>query len=114
MQATTQSIHYRYDFLKYRKVAYCATIAFLLFGIILYFTRGLVYSIDFAGGTELRISFEKPIDIANLGNALSKEARIQEVGIEKKSYLIQVSNTEHGVEQEVLGQLQAQITDNKA
>lgn len=114
MQATTQSIHYRYDFLKYRKVAYCATIAFLLFGIVLYFTRGLVYSIDFSGGTELRISFEKPIDIANLRSALDKEARIQEVGIEKKNYLIQVSNTEHGVEQEVLGQLQAQITDNKA
>lgn len=114
MQAGTQSIHYRFDFLKYRKIAYCASIVFTLLGVGLYFTRGLVYHIDFAGGAELRLSFEQPIDIAAVRSALSKEARIQEVGVDKKNFLIQVSSTEHGVEQEVLTQLQVGVPNNKA
>lgn len=113
MQVATQSIHYRYDFLKYRKVGYCASILFLLAGIALYFTKGLVYHIDFAGGAELRISFQQPIDIGVVRNALSKEVRIQEVGTDKKSFLVQVSSTDHGVEEAVLGQLSS-ISNNSA
>ncbi len=113
MQVATQSIHYRYDFLKYRKIAYGASLLFLALGIALYFTKGLVYHIDFAGGAELRISFEQPIDISTVRSALGKEARIQEVGIDKRSFLIQVSSTEHGVENEILTQLQSNISTNK-
>lgn len=114
MQVGTQSIHYRYDFLKYRKVGYCASMLFLLAGIVLYFTKGLVYHIDFAGGAELRVSFQQPIDIGTVRNALSKEARIQEVGSDKKSFLIQVSSTSHEVEDEILTQLSSSISENVA
>jgi len=114
MQVATQTIQYRYDFLKYRKIAYFASIFFTVAGIALYFTKGLVYHIDFEGGAELRVSFEKPMDIAAVRSALSKDVRIQEVGTEKKSFLLQVSNTEHGVEQEILGKFEKNIADNKA
>ncbi len=114
MQVATQSVHYRYDFLKYRKIAYIASLVFLGIGVALYFTKGLVYHIDFAGGAELRISFASPVDIATVRSALEKDTRIQEVGIDKKNFLIQVSSTEAGIEKEILSSLSQGIKDNKA
>lgn len=114
MQAATQSIQYRYDFLKYRKIAYGASLIFSVLGILLYFTQGLVYHIDFAGGAEIRLNFEKSIDIATVRASLSKEARIQEVGVDKKNFLVQVSSTEHGIEQELLSGLKQNIPNNAA
>ena len=112
MQATNQSIHYRYDFLKYRKFAYAASLIFLTIGVVLYFTKGLVYHIDFAGGAELRINFEKPVDISVIRGALGRDIRIQEVGNDQMDFILQVSSTDNSIEQEILTSLKSSIKDN--
>lgn len=115
MQATTRSIQYRYDFLKYRTIAFFASLAFLAIGIFFYIARGgFVYHIDFAGGTELRVSFNSAVTANDVRNAVGKEANIQEVGSDKRNYIIQVRDMEHGVEQSILAQLDKSIPGNKA
>lgn len=114
MQAT-QSISYRYDFLKYRKVALIASIACLAVGILFFFMRGgFVYHIDFAGGAELRINFEKSVNIDDIRGSLGKEANIQQIGSEKTSYLIQVRDTDPAVEKTIIDKLSVGIPENKA
>lgn len=64
------------DFLKYRVVTACVS-AFIIFGSIgLYFykerTRGyaFTYSIDFTGGTQVHLRFEKPVSSTHLKEIL--------------------------------------------
>ncbi len=58
------------DFLSKRKVAYIVSGTLILLGLISLFTRGLEFGIDFKGGTEIALSFEKEIDITDVRNDL--------------------------------------------
>jgi preprotein translocase subunit SecF len=55
-----------YDFLGKRKIAYTISITIFLIGFISIFVRGLEFGIDFKGGTEIVLQFEKPIDISEM------------------------------------------------
>ncbi|MCF8261426.1 MAG: protein translocase subunit SecF [Melioribacteraceae bacterium] len=52
------------DFLSKRKTAYIISGVLILAGIISLAVRGLELGIDFKGGTEVALKFEKPIDIS--------------------------------------------------
>jgi preprotein translocase SecF subunit len=56
--------NFNYDFLGKRKVAYLITGTLFLIGIIAALTRGFHFGIDFKGGSEIVLQFEKPISIA--------------------------------------------------
>ncbi len=52
-----------YNFLGKRKIAYAISGAFFLIGVIAAVTRGFQFGIDFKGGSEIVLQFEKPINI---------------------------------------------------
>ncbi len=83
------------NFLKYRYLCLAISILFILAGIVGYFIKGgFRYHIDFAGGAEIRISFEKPVEIAKLRATLSnygwEDAVIQSIGKDKKEFIVKV------------------------
>jgi len=55
-----------YDFLGKRKIAYLLSIAIFLIGLISMLIRGLEFGIDFKGGTEIVLQFDKPVDVAQI------------------------------------------------
>jgi preprotein translocase subunit SecF len=61
----------RYDFIKWRKWAYGLTALIIVPGLILLIAKGLNYSIEFTGGTEVQVlTHDRSIDAAKLRAAL--------------------------------------------
>ncbi len=60
------------DFVKYRKISLAIFVVIIFSGIFGYIkNNGFAYGVDFTGGTELRIKFSCPVDIAKLRHAIS-------------------------------------------
>ena len=60
-----------YDFLGNRKTFYIVSIAIIVIGFaVLLTTRSIPLGIDFSGGTELQIKFEKEVNISELREAM--------------------------------------------
>jgi len=60
--------NFNYDFLGKRKIAYTISTTLFLIGLISVIFRGLEFGIDFKGGTEIVLQFEKPIDVGKIRN----------------------------------------------
>lgn len=58
--------NFKFDFLSRRKYAYLISGSFLLIGIIGTILKGFHFGVDFKGGSEIVLQFEKPIQIANV------------------------------------------------
>jgi len=56
--------NFNYDFLGKRKVAYLISGTLFLIGVIAALTRGFQFGIDFKGGSEIVLQFERPIDVS--------------------------------------------------
>lgn len=54
-----------------RKTFYILSIALFLIGMLNIAFRGLVFGIDFKGGSEIVLQFEKPVDVAQIRNDLA-------------------------------------------
>lgn len=83
------------DFLKFRMWGFAFSFVLLISGFAAYFIKdGFNYHIDFAGGAEIRVSFQDKIDIGVLRSALSGEgwkgSVIQSVGKSGKDFLVKV------------------------
>ena len=82
------------DFLKYRYLCFALSIGFLIVGAGAYFVKGFKYHVDFAGGTSFNVSFEKPVEIAQLRKVVADngfgDAVIQSVGSVGDKFLIQI------------------------
>lgn len=52
-----------FNFIKHRRVAYAISLVLLVSGMVSLFVRGLNYGIDFKGGSEVVIRFDKPVDV---------------------------------------------------
>lgn len=79
------------------------SVATLVAGVAGYFVKGgFKYHIDFAGGTELRVGFANPIDIASLRGVVEdkiyKGAVLQSVGADNKQFLVRVGLDAQGGE----------------
>lgn len=59
-----------YDFIGNRKFGYMVTGFLLVIGLISIMTRGLHYGIDFKGGTEIQLRFEKSVEVSEVRRAL--------------------------------------------
>lgn len=85
-----------FNFIKHRKIAYAISLVLLLSGMVSLVTRGLNYGIDFKGGSEVVIRFDKPVDIHSL-RSIMKEAgvngSVKQYGIENTVLL---STDAHG------------------
>ena len=103
------------NFLKYRYLCFTLSFGFLVVGAIGYFINGFQYNVEFAGGTEFRVSCDKQLDISRLRSAVSakgwSDAVIQVIGSENKQFLVQIvghdgsigDKFEKGVGAELLG-----------
>ncbi len=58
--------NFNYDFLSRRKFAYVISAILFLIGLISVLLRGFHFGVDFSGGSEIVLQFEKPIDISNI------------------------------------------------
>ncbi|HSD62784.1 MAG TPA: hypothetical protein VLB50_03265, partial [Ignavibacteriaceae bacterium] len=58
--------HLNVDFLGKRKLFYIISISIFLIGLLNIIFRGLVFGIDFKGGTEIVLQFDKPVEIAEI------------------------------------------------
>lgn len=97
------------DFLKYRYIFYALSISFLVAGGIAYFTKGFQYYVDFAGGSEIRVSFSQPLETADLRKTLSqagyKDAVIQSIGRTGNSFLVQVKESQENIGEKIFKEL---------
>lgn len=105
------------DFLKYRHICYLTSLVALAAGIFFYvFVGGFRYHIDFAGGTELRLAFEKPIEISALRDGVRSknwsDATIQSLGHENKQYIVRVGLEEKDVENRFKADIAPLFDDN--
>lgn len=62
-----------YDFVGNKKKAYTVTAVLLIVGMLSLLFKGLGYGIDFKGGTEIQVKFEKMIEIGAVRSALNAE-----------------------------------------
>lgn len=71
-------------FLRWRWVALAVSITLLIASVALVSVRGLNWGVDFVGGQQIRVSFAKPVNIAELRNRLEAldvgDISIQELG----------------------------------
>jgi preprotein translocase subunit SecF len=85
-----------HDFIKYRRVAVLGSVVvnlLVLFGAVVY--PKLNYGVDFAGGTELQLKFNKPVEAGAVREEVSKlgfgEPTVQEYGAkEERQFLVRV------------------------
>lgn len=71
------------DFLGKRKLFYGFSSVLIVLGLLSMLVRGLELGIDFKGGTELALQFEKPINISEVRDALSQ---LELGGVEVKTF----------------------------
>jgi preprotein translocase SecF subunit len=90
--------HTKIPFVKYRHIAIGLSMVVIFGAIVLLFTKGLDFGIDFEGGTVIEISTHGPADISGLRTRLNKlglgEVQLQRFG-QDSDVLIRVG-TEHG------------------
>ena len=58
--------NFSYDFLTKRKIAYVLSASLFLIGLISVFIRGFEFGIDFKGGSEVVLQFQKPVKISDI------------------------------------------------
>ena len=64
-----------YEFMKFRHIAFAISLILVLGSLVLFFTKGFNYGIDFSGGTLIQVKYEgkAPLDeIRNRFNATGK------------------------------------------
>jgi len=73
-----------FDFIAVRRYAYGVTAVVLAAGLVFLLLNGLNYSIEFTGGTLIRLKTQKPVDVAALRTGLDRQgvlgAEIQSFG----------------------------------
>ncbi len=83
---------YSFNFLKFGKLASVAGVAIIVMVFVVGGTKGFNWSVDFAGGTELEILFDKKIEPDTIRTALDntgvKSPILQEIGTEKNHFLV--------------------------
>jgi SecD/SecF fusion protein len=62
----------KYDYMKNRKIFYGISTAMIVIGVISLFVRGLDPGVDFSGGRNFIIKFEKPVDNLEVASMLEK------------------------------------------
>jgi preprotein translocase SecF subunit len=86
------------DFIGKRKFWYIVSITVTLAGLIVAFTRGVQFGIDFEGGTEASFKFKKPVESDQVRSAVDaagfKGAEIKSIGTGDDEVLIRVAQPE--------------------
>ncbi|AOS84675.1 protein-export membrane protein SecF [Chlorobaculum limnaeum] len=79
-----------FNFIKHRKIAYAISSILLVAGLVSLFIRGLNYGIDFKGGSEVVIRFEKPVDVGAVRSIMEQagvNGSVKQYGLDR-SFLL--------------------------
>lgn len=91
------------DFLGKKNICIFISLLLVIISIFLVFTRGINYGIDFTGGIELQVKFNKDVDIKDLRLALSNikgkdDLQVQSFGDKANEFLIRLQGEEENLE----------------
>ena len=107
-----------YDFLGKRKIFYLISISIIVVGFaVLFLTKSIPLGIDFSGGTELQIKFDKDVNISDLREAMDNAGyagmELKTMGSEK-DILLRTPMQEEGqlISDKIQQGIKAKITDN--
>ena len=111
-QGKNEESHGRFDFLGVGKYFFILSMLTTFASMVFVLTKGLNYGVDFAGGTEIQVQFQKNVDASALRGALESagfhQASVQAYGGESE-YLIRFGIPEGGTEAERNKKLQESI-----
>jgi preprotein translocase subunit SecF len=62
-----------YDFMGKRKIFISISLILIVLSLVSIFTKGFNWGIDFKGGIEIQVRFDKPVNIADVRKYVSKE-----------------------------------------
>jgi preprotein translocase subunit SecF len=87
-----------YDFVGKSRIFVTLSIIAIAASLLLFFTKGLRYGIDFAGGTELQLKFQKEVSAGDIRTVLEslqmRDAVVQSLGDPKeREFLIRVTKS---------------------
>lgn len=107
-----------YDFLHKRKILYAVSATVIIIGfVILFMTKSIPLGIDFSGGTELQIQFQKDVDVSELREAMDNAGfagmEIKTMGTQR-DVLLRTPMQEEGqlVSDKIQAGIKAKISDN--
>ncbi|NMW18162.1 MAG: protein translocase subunit SecF [Chlorobiaceae bacterium] len=86
-----------FDFIRFRKIAYGFSLVLLASGLISLAVKGLNYGIDFRGGSEVLIRFEKNIDVSTVRTVLDAagvSGSLKQYGLDRSFLFSTVFNGE--------------------
>jgi preprotein translocase subunit SecF len=90
------------DFIGKRRLWYVVSTVVTLAGIVWALAKGVEYGIDFAGGTEIQLKFEKVVHIDDLRTALDnggfRGAEVKYYGTDESGVLVRVREGASGAE----------------
>ncbi len=69
--ATFDASKLNLPFMKYRKVSIAVSLVLILGSLLLLATKGVNFSVDFAGGVAMQVEFEKAVDVGSVRETLS-------------------------------------------
>src|SRR5690606_8384787 len=64
--------HAKVDFMKHRHLFYIVSGLVIAAGLVSMFTRGFNYGVDFSGGRQYVVKFDKPVDVENVREVLEE------------------------------------------
>lgn len=102
-----------FDFVGKRRFFLILSSLLNLLAIVLFFTRGLNFGIDFVGGTDVRVRFAQSTTAADLRSALSDidlpDLTVQEFGGQGKEFLLRFEPSDAGMMNKVNEILKGQL-----
>ncbi len=110
--------HTNYDFLGKRKIFYGVSTAIIVIGfIVLFATKSIPLGIDFSGGTELQLKFDRDVNVSDLRTAMDDAGfqgmEIKTMGTDR-DVLLRTPMQEEGqlVSDKIEKGIKTKITDN--
>lgn len=108
--------HKVYDFMKVSRFFIVTTLSLAFISIILFFTHGLSYGIDFAGGTVVQLKYEQTAPMDKIREALAKDklfsgAIVTEFG-SPEEVQIRFASTTEGVTHDVGDIIRSTLKDS--
>jgi preprotein translocase subunit SecF len=75
-----------FNFIKHRRISYFVSLMLIVAGMISLFTKGLNYGIDFKGGSEVVIRFQKSVDVGTVRSVIDQagvRGSVKQYGMER-------------------------------